>query len=295
MRSNHHRYREAVAGDDVIRDALTGTGVIIAGSRQSRPNLPAGCPFCVGGLEAPEPYHTRWFPNRWPSFPDGRAEVHLFSPDHDASLANLGPGGVRRVIDLWAERTTALGRRDDVGYVLVFENRGPQVGATIVHPHGQAFAFTDVPDAPATELAAPRCALCEDDVAPELVVIEGGGWRAWVPPAATSPFELRIAPLRHLPDLPSLDDGARRSAASVLGDAMARLDRVFDAAMPYMLWVHQRPTDGASWPHAHVHVHVQPLLRDAGTPRYIAGGELGSGVFVNPVAPVDAAAALRGV
>jgi UDPglucose--hexose-1-phosphate uridylyltransferase len=284
-----------VAGDDVIRDALTGAGVIIARGRQARPNLPAGCPFCVGGLEAPEPYRTRWFPNRWPSFPDGRAEVHLFSPDHDASLATVGPHGVRAVIDLWAERTAALGRRDDVAYVLVFENRGPEVGATIVHPHGQAFAFTDVPDAPATELAASRCALCTDDVPPELVVTEIGGWRAWVPPAATSPFELRIAPRRHAPDLPTLDDEARDGAAAVLSDAMARLDRVFDAPMPYMLWVHQRPTDGAPWPRAHVHVHVQPLLRHAGTPRYVAAGELGSGVFVNPVAPTDAAAALREV
>jgi UDPglucose--hexose-1-phosphate uridylyltransferase len=161
-----HRARR----DEVLRDALSGDAVVIASQRQERPNRPTGgCPFCVGGLEAPGPYETRWFPNRWPTFPDGRGEVHLFSPDHHATLATLRPAGVRKVVDLWADRTTALGARDDVAYVLLFENAGAEVGATIAHPHGQAFAFSEVPDAPARELANRRCALCEPPPA-ELVV-----------------------------------------------------------------------------------------------------------------------------
>ena len=76
-------------------------------------------------------------------------------------------------------------------------------------------------------------------------------------------------------------------------DALGRLDRLFDAPMPYMLWFHQRPTDGGRWPTAHLHVHVAPLYRSPGTQRYVAAGELGSGMFFNPVDPVDAAAALR--
>ena len=46
----------------------------IVGARQTRPNLPeTGCPFCVGGLEAPEPYAVRWFANRWPALAPGDA------------------------------------------------------------------------------------------------------------------------------------------------------------------------------------------------------------------------------
>ncbi len=60
-----------------------------------------------------------------------------------------------------------------------------------------------------------------------------------------------------------------------------------------MWWWHQRPTDGRDWPGAHLHAHIAPLLRSPGTPRFVAAGELGSGVFFNPVAPTDAAAALR--
>lgn len=67
-------------------DPLSGVVTVVAGDRQGRPDRPEGCPFCIGGLEAPEPYDVRSFPNRWPPLPDGRAEVLLFSPEHEASL-----------------------------------------------------------------------------------------------------------------------------------------------------------------------------------------------------------------
>jgi UDPglucose--hexose-1-phosphate uridylyltransferase len=174
--------------------------------------------------------------------------------------------------------------------VLVFENRGAAVGATIGHPHGQIYAFTTVPDAPAAELARP-CALCDDDPGDRLVG-RAGAWQASVPAAAEWPFELRIAPTDHIG---GLADGDRREVATILVDVLGRLDRLFPPhPMPYMLWIHQRPTDGGEWPSAHVHMHLAPLLRAAGTPRYVAAGELGSGVYFNPVRPEDAAAQLRG-
>ncbi|HVJ99133.1 MAG TPA: galactose-1-phosphate uridylyltransferase, partial [Acidimicrobiia bacterium] len=156
-------------------DPLTREWVNIVGHRQGRPNLPAtGCPFCVGGLEAPEPYDVRWFPNRWPALatPDdanwepvdlaaveaagidrlpaiGACEVVLFSPEHNESLATLPVPQVRKVVDLWAERTAALLSQPEVEYVLVFENRGREVGATIDHPHGQIYGYSFVPPVPA--------------------------------------------------------------------------------------------------------------------------------------------------
>ena len=278
---------------EVRVDPLTGAPVVIVGPRQDRPNLPADtCPFCPGGLEAPEPYRVRWFTNRWPPLAAGRAEVVLYSPDHRASFASLGVDGARRVIDLWAERTRELGSRPDVAYVLVFENRGPEVGATIAHPHGQVYAFEDVPEVPRRELDTDRCALCAVEPGGQLVA-RAGDWRAWVPPAASWPYELTVAPVDHLGDLPALDGASRDGMAAVLVDGLGRLDRLFAAPMPYMLWVHQRPTDGRRWPASHVHVHVAPLHRAAGTPRFVAAGELGSGVYFNPVDPAQAAAELR--
>lgn len=275
-------------------DPLTGAVVVVVESRQDRPNLPGGCPFCPGGLEAPEPYDVRWFPNRWPAMPDDRCEVLLFSPEHGASLGGLGAAGVRRVVDLWAERTSALGARDDVSYVLLFENRGAEVGATIRHPHGQLYAFDHVPDAALRELTGSTCALCADAGGDRTVVVSGD-WRAVVPWAPAWPYELLVSPATHGPDLPSLADDGRDALSVVLSDALVRLDRLFGAPMPYMLWVHQRPTDGGAWPLAHLHVHLAPVLRQPGVPRFVAAGELGSGVSFDPVAPEAAAAALRAV
>jgi UDPglucose--hexose-1-phosphate uridylyltransferase len=278
-------------------DPLTGDRALIVASRQARPNLPAsGCPFCPGGLEAPEDYDVRAFPNRWPPLPDGRAEIVLYTPRHDASFADLSSVEARRVVDLWAERTASLGGRPDVDYVLVFENRGPAVGATISHPHGQIYGFDAVPPRPRTELEQGDVLAALGPAAPgdRLVASAGAGWRAWVPWAATWPYELLLAPDRPVPDLPSLDGDGRTALGELLVDVVGRLDRLFGAPMPLMAWFHQRPFDGASWPNAWLHLHIAPLLRAPDTQRFVAAGELGSRVWFNPVDPLDAAEQLRG-
>jgi len=276
-------------------DPLTGDVTHIVARRQGRPNLPsAGCPFCPGGIEAPEPYDVRWFPNRWPALDGDRAEVVLYTSDHDASFASLGAAGARKVVDLWAERTAVLGGRDDVDYVLVFENRGPEVGATIAHPHGQIYGYDAVPPRARLELdRGDASASLGPDAPGDRLVSRDGAWRAWVPWAASWPYELVVAPEHPAPDLPSLDDRGRDELSAVLVDALGRLDRLFDEPMPYMLWFHQRPTDGGDWPAAWLHAHVVPINRSAGTPRFVAAAELGGQVYFNPVDPDDAARALR--
>jgi UDPglucose--hexose-1-phosphate uridylyltransferase len=275
---------------DVRVDVQTGARIFIVASRQGRPNLPElTCPFCVGGLEAPEPYEVRWFPNRWPAMPDGRCEVVLYTQEHGATFWSLGVTGARKVIDLWAERSAVLGARPDVDYVLVFENRGAEVGATIGHPHGQIYAFDFVPDVPARELRRGR----PTGDPRQRIVATASGWKASVPEAPTFPYALVLCPDADVPDLPSLDDPGRDGLARLLVDVLARLDRVFDAPTPYMLWIHQRPFDSGEWPYAKVHVEIVSPWRAAGVPRHVAAGELGSGVFFNPVSPEDAARALR--
>ena len=179
--------------------------------------------------------------------------------------------------------------------MLVFENRGPEVGATIAHPHGQIYALADVPPRATDELTAGDMARGLGPAAPgeRLVAEAGEGWRAWVPWAATWPYELVLAPDRGVPDLPSLGDRGRDALGALLIDVVGRLDRLFDAPMPFMLWFHQRPFDGGDWPRAWLHAHVAPILRAPGTPRFVAAGELGSQVWFNPVDPDDAAAQLR--
>ena len=294
MTSRHQKSKRGTPArrsrSELRTDDVTGAQTYIVASRQTRPNLPeATCPFCPGGLEAPEQYDVRWVPNRWPAMPDGRCEVILYTPDHDATFWSLGVDRVRKVVDLWAERSERLGGREDISYVLVFENRGAEVGATITHPHGQIYAFDFVPEAPLREL---EHGTPFDDPG-ERLVATSDGWRAWVPVAPVFPFALLLVPDEQVPDLPTLSDAGRRGLAEILVDVLGRLDRMFAAQTPYMLWIHQRPFDGGEWPGARLHVEIVSPWRAPNVPRYIAAGELGSGVYFNPVAPEAAAESLR--
>ena len=276
---------------DVRVDPYLGTVVHVVGTRQARPNLPStGCPFCPGGREAPEPYDVRWFANRWPAMPGGRCEVVLYTPEHDATFASLGSAGARKVIDLWADRTAALGARPDVDSVLIFENRGPEVGATIAHPHGQIYAYDHIPDRPLR--------LLEAKWSPELqpgerLVVEQSGWVASVPFASTYPIAVSIAPRLQVPDLLALDGDTRNGLAAILTDVLSRLDRLYDRPLPYMMWLNQRPTDGGEWPQAWFNIEIVSPWRSAGVPRFIAAAEVACGEFFNPVIPEVLAEQLR--
>lgn len=272
-------------------DPFLGTVVHVVGTRQARPNLPvSGCPFCPGGLESPGPYDVRSFKNRWPAMPGERCEVVLYTSDHDATFWSLGVNGARKVIDLWASRTEELGARDDVDFVLVFENRGPEVGATIAHPHGQIYAYDHVPERPARLFRASW----RPEVDPgERMVATVGDWVAAVPYASTFPIAVTLAPRTPVPDLVSLDAAGRNELAALLVDVLGRLDRLYDQPLPYMMWLNQRPTDNGDWPDAWFHIEIVSPWRRAGTARFIAAAEVACGEYFNPVIPEVLAEQLR--
>jgi len=278
---------------DIRVDPVLGTVVHVVGSRQARPNQPTNpnavdCPFCPGGLEAPDDYDVRWFINRWPAMPDDRCEVVLYSPRHDASMATLGVEAIRRVIDMWATRTATLGARPDVAYVLVFENRGASVGATIAHPHGQIYAYDHVPHRPARLFVG---GWVPDDNESRSVIVNSS-WICSVPFASEYPVALSIAPRERIGDLPSVPESSRDDLATMLSDVFARLDTLYGEPLPYMMWINQRPFDGSS-PDAWLSIDIVSPWRNAGLPRYIAAAEVGAGEFFNPVAPEDVAERLR--
>ena len=173
--------------------------------------------------------------------------------------------------------------------MLVFENRGAEVGATIAHPHGQIYAFDFVPELPLRELehgtpfGGPGDRLVSESR-------PAGG-----PGCLCTGVSVRLAArARRAGARPSVARRRRSSMGSPsLVDVLGRLDRLFAAETPYMLWIHQRPFDGGDWPGARLHVEIVSPWRAPYVPRYVAAGELGSGVYFNPVAPEAAAEALR--
>lgn len=276
---------------DIRTDTYLGTVVHVVAARQNRPNLPiAGCPFCVGGLEAPEKYSVRSFPNRWPALEEGYCEVVLYSPDHEATFGTLTTDEALSVVNLWAERTQALREKPNGEYVIVFENRGAEIGATISHPHGQIYAFDHVPPRPARMIAAEWEPVVASD---QHVILELDGWRVFSDYAAVYPVSIRIAPIHRIADLADMNAVDRAVLAATLVRVFAALDALFDAPLPYMMWINQAPRTRDNWPDAWFNIEIVSPWRAQGLPRFIAGVEVASGEFFNPVDPADVAARLR--
>jgi UDPglucose--hexose-1-phosphate uridylyltransferase len=114
-----------------------------------------------------------------------------------------------------------------------------------------------------------------------------------VPWAPSWPYELLISPRSHVADLPSAGRELRAGLGVMLVDVLTRMHRLLGGEAAYMLWVHQRPTDGGDWPAAHLHLHLAPALRAPGVARHLGAAELGAGVFFDPVDPQQAAAQWR--
>ncbi|HET6511866.1 MAG TPA: galactose-1-phosphate uridylyltransferase [Candidatus Kapabacteria bacterium] len=311
---------------------LLGEWLATATHRQDRTFLPpAGfCPLCpteAGGFptEVPEPdYDIVVFENRFPSlqksppepavegtafYPvkpaDGICEVVLYSSEHDSTLALQPLRQVEKLIRVWTDRFVELSKHDFVKYVFVFENRGTQIGVTLTHPHGQIYAYPFVPPLVAKELANAKahhekngeCLICKirqtEVTDGRRLVASNDTWTAYVPFFARWPYEVHIAPIRHLQALPELTDNEVSGLARVMKQVLTAYDKVFDMVMPYMMVMHARPSDGGNYDHYHFHIELYPALRTPNKLKYLAGSETGAGMFINDTLPEEKAAELR--
>jgi UDPglucose--hexose-1-phosphate uridylyltransferase len=256
------------------------------------------------------------FENRFPAFgPDtdhGRpvrpastgCEVVVYTPEHTATLARLPADRVRLLVDVWADRYKELGARSEVKYVYIFENKGEEIGVTLHHPHGQIYALPFVPPFAEAELRSAgehldttgRCLHC-DQVTSETegsrMLFADTSMAAFVPLAARWPYEVHVYPRRHVGTIADLDDAERWDLADALLRVANTYDRHFGFSTPYVMAMHQAPTDERSWPEAHLHVEFYPPHRRADRLKHLAGVELGAGTFVNDTKPEDTASQLR--
>jgi UDPglucose--hexose-1-phosphate uridylyltransferase len=104
---------------------------------------------------------------------------------------------------------------------------------------------------------------------------------------------LAIAPHTRAPSVVALDGAGRDGLAAMLIDILARLDRLHDRPLPYMMWLNQCPTDGSEWPQAWFNIEIVSPWRSAGVPRFIAAAEVACGEYFNPVIPEIVAEQLR--
>ncbi len=314
-------------------DPTTREWRTFATHRQDRTFLPAAdhCPLCPTrdpsspGEVPASSYDLVVFENRFPAlvadpptpplpstplYPvepaRGATEVVLYSDDHDASLAQLGTDHIRRLVDVWADRYRVLGSRDEVAYVFVFENRGEVIGVTLEHPHGQVYAYPEIPPRPRAELEAGMahlrrhgtCVFC-DVVARERadglrLVTQNDAFLAFVPFAARFPYEVHLIAHRHATSLLDLTDPERHALAELLETVLRGFDALFGFPLPYVMSMHQAPTDDGPWLEvSHLHLEFTPVHRTATKLKYLAGSEIGAGAFINDMTPEASAGRLR--
>jgi UDPglucose--hexose-1-phosphate uridylyltransferase len=255
---------------------------VVAPARGRRPGAPRGtvppptpeeladCPFCAGREDRtpPEtlrlPEHGAWtvrvVPNLYPALE--RQEVVVHTPRHVRSFAELEDDELELTAEAWRHRRDAVPE----GYLHALVNEGREAGSSLPHSHSQLVWFREPPPAVAEE---------RGELAAGEVVLERDGLVLACPPASRLPYELVIAPAEEEAD--GLRSELLASALRLLAEGIRRLRRL-EGPVPWNAWLH----DGRRW-----HIEVVPRLA------VLAGLELGAGIYVNPLPPEQAAAALR--
>ncbi len=237
----------------------------------------------------------------------GVARVVCYDPRHNVTLAELGTDQIDALLAVWQEQYRELGDRPEVEHVLIFENKGEIVGVSNPHPHCQIYATNFVFKTIEVEAAAAahhwaeyHRSLLGDVIDTELddgrrIIAERDSVVAFVPYFARYAYETYVAPKQAHPSLASLSDGERKDLATILQEVLIRFDNLWQMPFPYVMALHQSPTDGQSHEGFHFHIEFHPPLRKPDLMKYLAGPEIGGGSFLSDTSAEDKAAELRAV
>ncbi len=241
----------------------------------------------------------------------GQCRVLCWSERHDATLASLDQAEMRVVVRLWQSEYRTLSDRKGIENVLIFENKGVEIGVSNLHPHGQIYATAFITDtatrmreAQATHArehdneSLMQCLLNDPHTQTHLMVEKNQWFSVIVPFAARFAYETWIVPHRHVSSVADMHDGELDELADVYQRQVRRYDLLFQRSAPNITLLHNAPCDTpgqADNLHWCFHIGFQPPLRDPEKLKFLAGFESGSNNIVNPVQPEQAAEQLRNI
>ncbi len=258
---------------------------------------------CVG-TEAPEPSFLPEGPYRVQSA-HGCARVICYSPFHNLTVAEMPEPAIADIVQIWQQQTYDLGNSPFINHVLCFENKGEVVGVSNPHPHSQIYATNFVFKTIETELVASQRYLAEtgrtlftDIIAEEQrdgrrILYEDEHVIAFVPYFARYAYEVYVAPKRRVAHSYDLEDTEVEALACALKNVTVRFDNLWQMSFPYVMPLHQAPTDGADYSSFHFYIPFHPPLRRPNVLKYLAGPEIGGGNFVSDTLPEEKAMELR--
>jgi UDPglucose--hexose-1-phosphate uridylyltransferase len=228
----------------------------------------------------------------------GAHEIIIESSDHFAKASSVTPSYYENVFKAAVDRIKDLRNDSRLEYILFFKNYGTAANAVFEHPYSQLIAMPIIPKRVKEEIDGgkkyfaykERCVFC-DTISQEIsdetrIVSENDSFVALCPYASRYPFETWILPKNHSSDFDSLSAHELSSYAEISADVYAKLNRVLDDPS-YSVLVHTGPLKEKNLQYYHWHSEFIPKLTK------IAGFEWGTGLYVNPVYPEEAAKYLR--
>lgn len=228
----------------------------------------------------------------------GAHEVIIESPNHDEPFTHLPLGRMQQVFTSFRDRLVDLAKDPRFRYVMIFKNFGQAAGASLEHSHSQLVALPILPRMIVSELEGSlsyyrykeRCIFC-DIIRQEIrqdvrVICQNDDFITIAPYAPRSPFEMWLLPKRHASSYVTLSEDGFRSLTAIFSESLRRLDSCLPQ-VPYNFVLHTSPLRSGPLEHFHWHFEIMPKLTS------IAGFEWGSGFYINPTPPEDAARYLR--
>jgi UDPglucose--hexose-1-phosphate uridylyltransferase len=226
----------------------------------------------------------------------GAHEVIIESPKHNVTLSTLPIESVVDVLKVFYERINSLKQDPRLKYVLIFKNEGDAAGASLEHTHSQLIALPIIPKLVVEEITnaqeyfkhTNRCIFCDiiqqEKEDTRRVILENEYYISFAPYASRSPFETWILPKKHESNL--MPDGNLIFLAKILQQTLKQIDSVLNLP-PYNMMVHISPFESEFNDYYHWHIEIKPNLTK------IAGFEWGSGFYINPTPPEEAARFMR--
>ena len=319
--------RDPIIGRWVIIDSARNFNKY--SSREEYPRDGIICPFCPGNehltrseilsyrkIDNPKNWSLRVIPNNKPVLAVegslkrradgmydkmdgiGAHEIIIETPDHFAKPVNVKANYYEPVYKAAIERINDLRNDSRLEYILFFKNYGIAANALIEHPYSQLIAMPIVPNRVKEEIEGgkkylaykERCVYCDiitnEAAYEERLVCENDAFAAFCPYASRYPFETWILPKYHSSDFDSISPKELAAFSQITETLLYKLSKVLDDSA-FSALVHTSPLKERNLPYYHWHVEVIPKLTKT------SGFEWGTGLYVNPVFPEEAAKYLR--
>lgn len=295
---------------------LLSTWVMVATARQNRPHMEENdCPFCPSSGNVRNYDVMKYnndFPALMPAAPKikrikknlyknerafGKCEVILYSPDHKVNLYELTINHIEKIINLWIKRFIALSKNKKNKYIFIFENKGEEVGVTMLHPHGQIYVYPFVPLKLITELNSAhyfykknkKCIICqmniEEKISGERIIYENKSFIAYIPYFTDFPYGVFIVSKEHKPYITDLNMTEKSDLADILKIIEGAFDSLFNRSFPFMMCIHQCPVNFSRYKDSkkyfHLHIEFYTPLRAKDRIKYYASSESGAWAAAN--------------